>query len=63
VGSIDVTRRGYKLGAQRTEGYEICDRKLHSGVPVTYKRLKQHFAWNGMKTVVQDFVQSCLICQ
>jgi hypothetical protein len=35
----------------------------HSGVPVTYRRLKQHFAWKGMKTAVQQFVQSCLVCQ
>jgi hypothetical protein len=26
-------------------------------------RLKQCFAWNGMKTTVKDFVHSCLICQ
>jgi hypothetical protein len=35
----------------------------HSGVPVTYMRLKQCFAWSGMKAAVKDFVQSCLICQ
>jgi hypothetical protein len=35
----------------------------HSGVPVTYRRLKQYFAWKGMKAVVHDFVQSCVICQ
>jgi hypothetical protein len=35
----------------------------HSGVPVTYRRLKQLFAWQGMKSVVHTFVQSCLICQ
>lgn len=34
----------------------------HSGVPVTYKRLKQLFAWQGMKKVVRTFVQECLIC-
>jgi hypothetical protein len=28
----------------------------HFGVPVTYKRLKQHFAWNGMKVIVTDYV-------
>lgn len=35
----------------------------HSGFPVTYRRLKQHFAWRGMKTSVKSFVQSCVICQ
>lgn len=35
----------------------------HSGVPVTYKRLKQLFAWPGMKTAVHKFVQECLVCQ
>ena len=35
----------------------------HSGVPVTYMRLKQCFAWAGMKTAVKNFVQSCLVCQ
>jgi hypothetical protein len=35
----------------------------HLGVPVTYRRMKQIFAWKGMKSVVQDFVQSCVICQ
>jgi hypothetical protein len=35
----------------------------HFGVPVTYQRLKQLFAWRGMKSVVHDFVQSCIICQ
>jgi hypothetical protein len=35
----------------------------HSGAPVAYRRLKQHFAWKGMKIAVHDFVQSCLVCQ
>lgn len=35
----------------------------HSGVPVTYKRMKQLFAWKGMKSSVHKFVQSCLVCQ
>jgi hypothetical protein len=35
----------------------------HSGTLVTYRRLKQHFAWKGMKTVVHDLVQQCVICQ
>jgi hypothetical protein len=28
----------------------------HSGVSVTYRRLKQLFAWKGMKFAVHDFV-------
>jgi hypothetical protein len=35
----------------------------HSGVPVTYARLKQLFAWRGMKHSVQQFVSHCLVCQ
>lgn len=35
----------------------------HSGVPVTYRRMKQLFAWRGMKAAVHQFVQSCIICQ
>jgi hypothetical protein len=36
---------------------------VHSGVPVTYRKLKQFFSWKGMKMVVHDYVQSCVICQ
>ena len=35
----------------------------HSGFPVTYKRIRALFKWVGMKKVVQQFVQSCLVCQ
>jgi hypothetical protein len=28
----------------------------HSGFPVTYRRLKQHFAWKGMKAAVNAYV-------
>lgn len=35
----------------------------HSGVPVTYRRVKQLFSWKGMKKTVHQFVQSCPICQ
>jgi len=35
----------------------------HSGVAVTYRRLKQLFAWTGMKSAVQSFVSACVICQ
>jgi hypothetical protein len=35
----------------------------HSGVPVTYRRMKQIFAWKEMKSTIQDFVQPCVICQ
>jgi hypothetical protein len=35
----------------------------HSGAPVTYMRLKQAFAWAGMKTAVTSFVKACLTCQ
>jgi hypothetical protein len=35
----------------------------HSGVPVTYKRIKQLFSWSGMKKMIKEWVQSCSICQ
>lgn len=35
----------------------------HSGIPVTYSKLKQYFAWIGIKKDVHDFVKSCTICQ
>jgi hypothetical protein len=35
----------------------------HSGIPVTYRRMKQLFAWNGMKSIVHTFIKACLICQ
>jgi hypothetical protein len=35
----------------------------HSGVLVTYRKLKQMFAWKGLKTSVVQFVQSCVVCQ
>lgn len=35
----------------------------HSGLPVTYARMKKLFAWHGMKKSVATFVKSCLVCQ
>jgi hypothetical protein len=35
----------------------------HSGVPVTHMRLKQCFAWRGMRNSVHQFVRACTICQ
>ncbi|WVZ48794.1 LOW QUALITY PROTEIN: hypothetical protein U9M48_000203 [Paspalum notatum var. saurae] len=35
----------------------------HSGFPVTYRRMKQLFAWKGMKSDVKLFVSSCQTCQ
>jgi transposase InsO family protein len=35
----------------------------HSGVPVTYRRVKQHFYWVGLKSAVHSFVSACQICQ
>jgi hypothetical protein len=32
-------------------------------VPVTYRRIKQLFAWKGLKIAMHTFVQSCIICQ
>ena len=35
----------------------------HSGIPVTLRRLKQLFFWQGMATSVHQFVKACTICQ
>ncbi|WVZ69502.1 hypothetical protein U9M48_018276 [Paspalum notatum var. saurae] len=35
----------------------------HSGFPVTYSRIKQLFAWQGLKKAVRAYAQSCLIFQ
>ena len=35
----------------------------YSGILVTYRRVKQLFAWKGLKSAVQEFVRSCFICQ
>ena len=35
----------------------------HSGFPVTYRRIKQLFAWKAMKFDVKAFVAGCSICQ
>lgn len=35
----------------------------HSGIPVTLRKLKQFFAWPGIRKTVQTFVASCTICQ
>lgn len=34
----------------------------HSGFPVTYRRVKQLFAWSGLKQTIKDYVSSCNIC-
>jgi len=35
----------------------------HSGITVTYRRVKQLFVWPGLKKYVQAYVSSCSICQ
>jgi hypothetical protein len=35
----------------------------HSGMTVTYRRLKQIFAWTGMESAVQSFVAAGVTCQ
>jgi hypothetical protein len=32
-------------------------------MPVTYRRMKQLFAWKDMKVIIQKFIQSCMTCQ
>jgi len=36
---------------------------IHPGMTKMYKDLKATFWWTGMKTIVADFVASCLVCQ
>lgn len=35
----------------------------HSGFPVTYRKVKNHFAWPFLKQSVKTFVTNCQICQ
>lgn len=35
----------------------------HSGIYPTYVKIKNLFAWPGLKKMVQDFVTQCTICQ
>jgi len=35
----------------------------HSGIAGTYQRLKQFFAWKGMKMDVESYIKQCSICQ
>jgi hypothetical protein len=35
----------------------------HSGVPVIYRKMNTMFSWKGLKAVVHQFVQSCIVCQ
>lgn len=35
----------------------------HSGITATYSRIKQLFYWPQMKSIIQNYVQSCEICQ
>lgn len=35
----------------------------HSGIHVTYQRVKQLFAWPHLRSTVMQFVNSCSICQ
>jgi hypothetical protein len=35
----------------------------HSSVSVTYQKLKQLFAWKGMKAAINDYMKSCMVCQ
>jgi hypothetical protein len=35
----------------------------HSGITVTYQRVKKLFVWRGLKAAVEDFVRQCQVCQ
>lgn len=34
----------------------------HSGIQVTYSRIKRLFAWPGLKKAVHTFVTECSVC-
>ena len=57
------------LGSNKT-AQELMLRQMHSspsgghsGIHVTYDRLKRLFAWPGMKMAVTNFVSSCEVCK
>ena len=35
----------------------------HSGMEATYQRVAALFIWPGMKSYIQKYVQSCVVCQ
>jgi hypothetical protein len=35
----------------------------HSGIPVTYMRMKKLFAWTSLKHSVVEFVKTCSVCE
>jgi hypothetical protein len=35
----------------------------HSGIPVTLRRVKQLFYWQGLKSTVKKLVSECITCQ
>jgi transposase InsO family protein len=35
----------------------------HSGIPVTYQKLRQYFFWPGMYAATTSFIRSCDVCQ
>jgi len=35
----------------------------HSGVAVTYSRIKHLFAWTGLRNDVEQYVKACVVCQ
>lgn len=34
----------------------------HSRFPVTHSRIKQYFAWRGMKADIHNYVSTCSVC-
>ena len=37
--------------------------RVHSGIPVTLRRIKQNFYWKGIRASVHQYVQECTVCQ
>ena len=52
-----------KLQAQVIQALHTSAVGGHSGVLVTYRRVRQLFAWTGLKSDVHNFVTTCPTCQ
>lgn len=54
---------GCELQQQLIKEFHATPMGGHSGIPVTLRRLKQLFIWQGMNAAVHKFVKSCTVCQ
>lgn len=54
---------GSPMTVKIIEAFHASPLGVHSGVPVTLRKLKKLFYWKGMTNQVHKMVQECLICQ